>query len=128
MTDNFAQDIAQMHDHYGFPKVDPSIAKKFLEMRRDFIQEELTELDLAIKNNVPEDIVDALIDIAYVAFGTLDLLNINVNEAWDLVFQANMQKQPGVNTKRRNSHGFPDLIKPEGWSAPDHRNNLGGLK
>ena len=33
----------------------------------------------------------------------------------------------GVKPTRPNKLGLPDLIKPEGWVAPDHTGNYGDL-
>ena len=74
-----------------------------------------------------EEIVDALIDLCVVAIGTLDLFEVNPYNAWNEVFDANMNKNPGVKASRPNPLGLPDLIKPEGWVAPSHKNNIGTL-
>jgi predicted HAD superfamily Cof-like phosphohydrolase len=60
-----------------------------------------------------------------VAIGTLDAFGINANKAWDAVLEANMNKEVGVKETRPNPLGLPDLIKPEGWKAPDHTGNHG---
>jgi len=36
-----------------------------------------------------------------------------------------MSKKVGVKQSRPNPLGLPDLIKPEGWEAPSHNNNVG---
>ena len=46
---------------------------------------------------------------------------------WDAVHAANMAKVVGVKPSRPNPLGVPDLIKPEGWTAPDHTGNHGIL-
>ena len=74
-----------------------------------------------------EDIVDALIDLCVVAIGTLDCFNVDADEAWCRVLDANMKKVPGVKESRPNPLGLPDLIKPEGWVAPNHGGNHGRL-
>ena len=72
-----------------------------------------------------EEIVDGLIDLCVVAIGTLDALGVNVHKAWDEVYEANMNKEVGVKESRPNPLGLPDLIKPEGWTAPSHKGNHG---
>lgn len=72
-----------------------------------------------------EEIVDGLIDLCVVAIGTLDALGVNVHKAWDEVYEANMNKEVGVKESRPNPLGLPDLIKPEGWTAPSHEKNHG---
>ena len=126
MSKDWCHDIAMMHEHYGVNKVvdkmDPETLRKFLDFRVKFLQEELDELNNA---DNPEDIVDALIDLCVVAIGTLDSFDVNPYVAWDAVLKANMAKKIGVKESRPNPLGLPDLIKPEGWVAPEHKDNIG---
>lgn len=62
-----------------------------------------------------------------VAIGTLDAYEVNSLEAWDRVLQANMAKEVGIKPSRPNPLGLPDLIKPTGWVAPTHVDNVGLL-
>jgi hypothetical protein len=59
--------------------------------------------------------------------GTLDAFGIDSEKAWDEVLKANMKKEVGVKETRPNPLGLPDLIKPEGWTAPSHEDNHGKL-
>lgn len=128
MSRDWVKDIFGMHNHYKVHPVmdtmDGDKLKQFLEFRVKFLQEELDELKTA-KN--AEDVVDALIDLCVVAIGTLDCFNIDAYKAWDVVLDANMKKEVGVKESRPNPLGLPDLIKPEGWVAPSHKNNYGML-
>jgi len=130
MSQNWVQDINDMHKHYGvheaIKKLDADKLKQFLQFRVDFLQEELDELKSNMNN--PEEIVDALIDLCVVAIGTLDAFDIDSHRAWNEVLDANMNKQVGVKASRPNPLGLPDLIKPEGWQAPSHEGNHGNLK
>lgn len=129
MTKDWVKDIYEMHSHYGVHPVmktmDKEKLRKFLEFRANFLQEELDELRTA---DNAEDVVDALIDLCVVAIGTLDAFNVDSHKAWDAVLEANMNKQVGVKASRPNPLGLPDLIKPEGWTAPSHADNHGMLK
>ena len=130
MSRDWVKDIWNMHKHYGVHPVvdnmDAETLKKFLEFRINFLQEELDELK-ANKDN-PEEIVDALIDLCVVAIGTLDGFAVDSHKAWDAVLEANMNKTTGVKATRPNPLGLPDLIKPEGWTAPSHEGNHGLFK
>lgn len=121
-------DIATMHTKYGVNDVvrefDQEKLKKFLEFRVNFLQEELNELKNATN---ADDVVDALIDLCVVAIGTLNAYEVDSYKAWDRVLEKNMQKQVGVKASRPNPLGLPDLIKPEGWTAPTHEDNVGLL-
>jgi predicted HAD superfamily Cof-like phosphohydrolase len=101
--------------------------RKYLEFRINFLEEELTETRNAFDNNDPEEVVDGLIDLCVIAIGTLDAYGINPQQAWNEVFRANMAKEVGVKESRPNPLGLPDLIKPEGWTAPSHEDNHGLL-
>lgn len=129
MSTNWVADIAEMHAKYGVHPVvkefDKEKLAKFLEFRANFLQEELDELKSA-KN--ADDVVDALIDLCVVAIGTLDAFDIDSYTAWDRVHTANMNKKVGIKESRPNPLGLPDLIKPEGWVAPTHVDNVGLVK
>jgi hypothetical protein len=128
MSNNWAHDIMIMHEKYGvFDKVqafDKEKLNKFLEFRIKFLEEEMNELSTA---ETADDVVDALIDLCVVAIGTLDLFDVSANIAWDRVHEANMNKQVGIKESRPNPLGLPDLVKPEGWTAPSHKDNVGLL-
>jgi predicted HAD superfamily Cof-like phosphohydrolase len=128
MSRAWAEDICEMHEKYGvFEKVqqfDKEKLTKFLEFRIKFLEEEMNELKTA---KTADDVVDALIDLCVVAIGTLDLFDVSASIAWDRVHEANMNKLVGIKASRPNPLGLPDLIKPEGWTAPSHKDNVGLL-
>ena len=132
MSTNWVEDIARMHDKYGvhaaLEKLDGEKLKAFLKFRIDFLQEELDEMKKAYEEggeSAADDTVDALIDLCVVAIGTLDAFRVNSYKAWDAVDDANMNKEVGIKASRPNPLGLPDLIKPEGWTAPSHADNIG---
>ena len=148
---DWANDISMMHHKFGVKewfeknKGDKDLMKKYLTFRLNMCHEELLEtaeaadLELAIgedrkfsfigdtENTDPEEIVDGLIDLCVFAIGTLDVFGVDANEAWDRVYDANMVKNVGVKPGRPNPFGLPDLIKPEGLTAPTHNGNHGDL-
>jgi hypothetical protein len=130
------KDIHDMHTKYGvhdwvkqkLEEKDAESLHSFLNFRMDFIDEEYKETLKAIYHDQdPEEIVDGLIDIIVVALGTLDAFGVDAQKAWDEVYNANMAKEPGVKAERPNPLGLPDLIKPNGWTAPSHDGNHGNL-
>lgn len=135
MSTNWVQDINDMHAKFGVHKwVAQKVAEgdtasliKFMKFRIDFLKEELRETETAFAENDAEEIVDGLIDLCVVAIGTLDAFGVDAYKAWDAVHAANMAKEPGVKPSRPNPLGLPDLIKPEGWTAPSHENNHGKI-
>jgi len=129
MSQNWVQDMAVMHAKFNVNQavenMSPEVLKEFLKFRINFLQEELDEMK---KADNADDVVDALIDLCVVAIGTLDLYKVNAHLAWDRVFTANIAKEVGVKEERPNPHGLPDLVKPKGWTAPTHEDNVGLLK
>ena len=118
-----------MHAFYGMhasvEKMDGEKLRHLLEFRKNFLREEMNELEDNLEN--PEEVVDALIDLVVVAIGTLDLFGIDAQKAWDEVLDANMSKRVGIKEGRPNPLGLPDLTKPMGWKAPSHDGNHGLL-
>ena len=149
---DWANDIANMHNKFGVKdwfeanKGNTELMAKYLTFRLNMCLEELLEtaeaadLDLVVNEDGkyeflgdvattdPEEIVDGLIDMCVFAIGTLDVFDVNANDAWDRVLEANMVKSVGVKEGRPNPFGLPDLIKPEGWVAPNHEGNHGQLE
>jgi len=130
-TQSYVRDINNMHQHYGVheavDKLDKAQLRAMIQFRYDFLKEELNEGFEAIERGDNEEIVDSLIDIIVVAIGTLDLFDVDIDEAWNQVLTANMNKKVGIKPGRPNPLGLPDLIKPEGWTGPDHTGNHGKL-
>lgn len=130
---DWANDITMMHYKFGVKewfeknKHDKELMNNYLNFRLAMCKEELDETMDAIEAKDPEEIVDGLIDLCVFAIGTLDVFGIDANEAWDRVYEANMAKSPGVKEGRPNPFGLPDLIKPEGWTAPTHEANHGNF-
>ena len=128
IRNDWVEDIEEMHDHYNVhEKVNGFTAeqlKQFYGFRLNFLEEEMNELKNATN---ADDAVDALIDLCVVAIGTLDLFKVNAQQAWRRVHMANMAKEVGVKASRPNPLGLPDLVKPEGWTAPNHSDNVGLL-
>lgn len=128
MSKDLVRDMEMLHDHFGvheaIDKLNPVMLKAYFKLRVAMLQEELDELKSATND---DDAVDALVDLAVFAIGTLEVMRVDANFAWDTVLVRNMQKEVGVKDGRPNPFGLPDLIKPEGWIAPTHDTNTGLL-
>ena len=129
MSQNWVKDMNDMHAKFGVrevvSKMDANKLAEFLEFRIGCLQEELDELKAA-RNG--DDAVDALIDLSVFAIGTLDLFGIDGEMAWNRVYAANISKEVGIKEARPNPMGLPDLIKPAGWIAPSHKDNIGAFE
>jgi predicted HAD superfamily Cof-like phosphohydrolase len=130
---DWVNDIYMMHNRFGVRKWfdenkdNKDLMDKYLKFRLSMCKEELDETLDAVEAKDPEEIVDGLIDMCVFAIGTLDVFGVDANEAWDRVYKANVSKDVGVKEGRPNPFGLPDLIKPEGWEAPNHDGNHGDL-
>jgi predicted HAD superfamily Cof-like phosphohydrolase len=134
MSDNWVNDIADMHHKFGVHdwfeanKDDENLMRKYLMFRMLMVNEEVQETLQAINNSDAEEVVDGLIDMCVFAIGTLDVMGVDANTAWNKVYNANMAKSPGVKPGRPNRFGLPDLLKPAGWESPSHDGNHGDLE
>lgn len=145
-NDNFG-DVGRFHTKFGLPVsegLQKHVPRKLLEFRLRFLLEEVLEFALAAGYDITVDpaplsdqpgivrmlqvsdkmdhagMFDALIDEVYVVLGTAHLFGYPWQEGWDRVQEANMAKvrarADGSNSKRGSSF---DVVKPEGWVAPD---------
>ena len=73
------------------------------------------------------DRLDALVDLVYVALGTAYLHGFNFAEAWRRVQRANMSKVRAERADQSKRGSTFDVVKPEGWKAPDHTDLVGVL-
>jgi hypothetical protein len=128
---DWANDIYMMHNKFGVKewfeanKDNNVMMREYLNFRLNMVREELDETRDAFTKGDPEEIVDGLIDLCVFAIGTLDVFGVDAHKAWDAVYEANMAKSPGIKEGRPNPFGLPDLIKPDGWTAPSHEDNHG---
>lgn len=81
------------------------------ERRYQLIEEEATEFLEASKTGDWLEMVDALVDLLYVTYGTAVEMGVDLAPFFDAVHNANMRKAPGA--------GGSKSVKPEGWAAPD---------
>lgn len=126
-------DIYMMHSKFGVKKWfeankhDKELMANYLAFRMSMVKEEYDETMEAIEAKDAEEVVDGLIDIIVFALGTLDIFNVDAGDAWNRIYRANMQKEPGVKSGRPNPYGLPDMLKPEGWVNPNHKGNHGDI-
>ncbi len=111
---DFELDVANLYNKLGLPMSKEPIGLNSEEKRQRIVmmQEELNEYHEA---TYPVDEYDALIDLLVFTVGTLVQSKYPLQEGWDAVMTANLQKQAG-KTKRGHDN---DLAKPEGWVGPE---------
>lgn len=92
-----------------------------IEYRVKFLREELTEFETGCETRDHAQMADALIDLAYVVFGTAHLLGYPWDELWADVQRANMAKKRATTPEEMASTGRNstfDVVKPPGWTPP----------
>jgi len=122
MIDPF-KDIVDFHRKFGLePMKKEALDNDLATFRFAFMSEELDEWATADADRDLHGCLDGMIDLVYVALGTLVMhgfTEAEMREAWRRVHEANMKKMratsPG-DSKRKTTY---DVIKPRGWVPPD---------
>jgi predicted HAD superfamily Cof-like phosphohydrolase len=90
--------------------------EKIVKLRYDLINEELEELQDAIKDKNMLEIADALTDILYVTYGAGHAFGIDLDKCFNEVQESNMSKLGENNTPIYNDNGKvmkgPNYFKP----------------
>lgn len=119
------EDNEAFQSKFGFNEVPLTLDQ--LSFRMSLLNEEFHETFKAYQDQDAEEWVDGHIDLLVIALGNLYLAGVDIDKAWAEVVRANMSKVRGVKKGRENSGGF-DVMKPEGWKAPSHKDNHGNLE
>ena len=91
--------------------------EQIVSLRYDLIQEELSELEEAIKKKDIKEVADALTDILYVTYGAGHAFGINLDKCFGEVQNSNMSKlgqdgKPIYNDKGKVMKG-PNYFEPD---------------
>lgn len=114
MVERFNRDLIGV----GIPSCPMMLGPERGEARLKHMREELTELEDALSGEDFEDTVDAILDLTYVALGTLVEMGVSPLPVFEVVHEANMRKHAGTVDKRPENAGH-DAVKPEGWKPPN---------
>lgn len=111
--------VRSMHKMYRFPAPDaPTRLDRSIKIDRiRMMQEELTEYAMAVDL---EDEADALLDLVVFALGTAVMMGLPWEPMFAEVMRANFSK-----VREETDRGEFDLIKPDGWTAPQLAKFLG---
>ena len=90
---------------------------KTMRLRFDLIQEELNELEEAMKTKNLKEIADALTDILYVTYGAGYAYGIDLDKCFKEVQRANMSKLGEDGKPIYNEKG--KVMKGPNYSAPN---------
>lgn len=126
-------DIESFHTKFGlsYGGAPRPLPYDLAQFRIKFLQEELDEYAAAYEADdsleAREDMLDALVDLVYVALGTAYLHGFNFAEAWRRVQVANMSKVRVERIEDSKRGSAFDVVKPEGWKPPRHLDLVGVL-
>ena len=90
---------------------------KINKLRLDLIEEELSELKEAMKNNDLLEVADALTDILYVTYGAGHAFGINLDKCFEEVQNSNMSKLDAAGEPIYNDTG--KVLKGPNYFKPD---------
>lgn len=93
--------------------------------RVKFIQEEFDELKEGLAEQDMLKTGDALVDLVYVCFGFALMMGLPWKKMWDEVQTKNMQKERATSEDQSKRGTKLDIIKPAGWTSPDHSQFIG---
>jgi predicted HAD superfamily Cof-like phosphohydrolase len=89
-----------------------------MKVKLGHLQEELNEIVAGYVNKDLAQVCDGLIDLIYVASGTLNLMNMPAQQLWNDVQLRNMKKIRATADNMGKRGSTFDVIKPEGWTGP----------
>lgn len=121
MPDKETSDVEAFHTKFSVdtPLVLTNLEGEVRDFRFKFLQEELDEFKAAVVANDFVTAFDSLLDLTYVAKGTALFMGIDAHtwaSGWDIVQNANMQKQRAQSASESKRGTSLDVIKPPGWN------------
>lgn len=125
MRSKNAQMVAEFRHHFGLPvRSRPAPLDADLDLHGKLLAEEVSEFLIAVQDRDPVEVLDALGDIMYVAYGAALDCGFDVDAAFEVIHASNMAKLGPDGKPIKDEHG--KVRKPVGWSPPDLR-SLAGL-
>ena len=115
----FQQKIAEKKEGWLNQQNTIDLIVEGISLRKSLLQEEVDELSDAVVKNDQVEILDAVIDIIYIALGTAHECGVldKVSKAWDLVHRNNMTKLGADGKVVKNENG--KVIKPSNYLPVD---------
>ena len=106
-------------------RIVPSFPEDHIQnLRKDLIEEELDELNLAIDNQDLVEVADALTDLLYVVYGAGHAFGIDLDECFKEVHRSNLSKLGEDFKPIKREDG--KVLTPTTYSPPDLKFVLAG--
>ena len=106
-------------------RIVPSFPEDHIQnLRKDLIEEELDELNLAIDNQDLVEVADALTDLLYVVYGAGHAFGIDLDECFKEVHRSNLSKLGEDFKPIKREDG--KVLKPNTYSPPNLKFVLAG--
>ena len=93
--------------------------RKLIEYRLSLVNEEVQELNDAVKNKDFVETIDGLADVLYVAYGFFSSIGIDADKAFELVHKSNMSKLCVSEQEAKDTVKSYELDKR--YDSPDYR-------
>jgi predicted HAD superfamily Cof-like phosphohydrolase len=123
MASNF-DDVGNFNEKFGldnvthYPIGPRDVPDEVIKYRIKFMEEELDEFVFGYDERDHAQMADALVDLAYVVFGTAHMLGYPWQELWNEVQRANMTKVRAASASMSKRNSALDVVKPPGWTPP----------
>lgn len=123
------RDVDAFHTKFCLevPSTPHFLDEEALEFRLKFLREEVQEFEDAHRAGDMKGAADALVDLVYVAVGTALMMGLRAVwwSLWGRVQDKNMLKRRAGHAGESKRGSSLDVVKPEGWTPPDHTPDLG---
>ncbi len=120
-------DVHEFQRQFEIPMAQtPSLlGPELYRFRAGFLEEEVREFREAHDAGDLLGAADALVDLAYVLHGTALMMGLPWPRLWETVQEKNMLKVRALHAADSKRGTTYDVVKPAGWTPPDHREALG---
>lgn len=128
-TIDVVSDVEDFHLRFAIPghSEPKGLRGDVAKFRSNRLQEEVDEYNKALEEEDAAGQLDALVDLVYIAVGTAFISGFRFSEAFARVHAANMLKVRAQRPEDSRHGTTLDIVKPEGWTAPDLSDLCQGL-
>lgn len=114
------EDTLAFQVKYGLhdPNVFGFLEDDKMKVKIGHLVEELNEIKSSYEKKDLEEFCDGILDLVYVALGTLNLMNMPIAELWNDIQIRNMNKIRATADNLGKRGSTFDVIKGPGWTPP----------